>query len=666
MTASLDISTTPDPTNAFDTLLRDLSDDDFAERYGTDPFTATVLSNRLRFAAQHVATGLLYRAFSPIIALAMDYVCAICGPPEQNYRMVTATNGLSIFLGTIQDGVRIAVEEYGIERLVPGDLLICNDPTRMGNHANDVCFIRPVFHEGRIISFMVLRAHVIDVGGVTPGGFSTTKQNLYESGLVISPRLLFHAEEPVRETFSMIFDNARFGEVQLPDYKTIHGCCRFGETLIRESVERYGVDAYLGTLNYSCDVSAEKMHLAISQLPDGDYRGSASLDADAVADDEEYRVVLHLRKRADRIEVDFSGSSRQARSSINAGPLDAKTGVGVGLKMMLDPRGHFTSGSYRPLDIVLPPGSIASALPPDGAIFYFWEVQNAIMTALVEALGDVLGEKTIAGDCGSSTSHNAYGVSEDGEPWACSAMAGAETGPIGADSNADGEGQICAYLINIISPSTEGLEAQFPVMVMRKEYTCDSSGAGTHRGGPSILKDIMWTAPAEHQTGALRFRYATGLGVEGGRDGAQGGVWIFDQDGRPVGADGFVSTDSSAYASSTPVAGLLDPKTRVLSPSGLPAYPASEIPWRTGAGATWRYTTNAGGGWGRPEHRDPDAVRRDVRDGYVSIDEAANTYRVRIIGDPANDPEGLQIDHDATAGLRAADGNGPVSTNSQE
>lgn len=632
------------------TLLRDLSDAEFLEHYGTDPFTASVLSNRLRAAAQHVATGLLHRAFSPIIALAMDYVCAILGPPEQNYRMVTATNGLTVFLGTLQDGVRVAVEEYGVDRLAPGDLLICNDPSRVGNHANDVCFIRPVFHSGRLVGFMVLRAHVIDIGGITPGGFDTNKKNVYETGLIIGPRLLFQAEEPVRETFTMIFDNSRFGEIQLPDYKTIHSCCRFGESLIVESIDRYGVDAYLGTLEYSCDTTAERMRLAIAELPDGDYEGQAGIDADGVDADEEYLVRVQIAKRGDRIEADFSGSSRQARTAINAGALDAKTAVGVGLKVLLDPLGHFTSGSFRNIDIVIPPGTIASALPPDGAIFFYWEVANTVMTALIDALGDALGDRAVGGDCGSNNVHNAFGVRPDGTPWAAGAVAGAETGPVGADRHRDGEGHVCPYLINIISPATEGIEAQFPVMVMRKEYAADTAGTGLHRGGAAILKDIQWTGPAQHQVAPFRFRKPSGLGVHGGASGIQGGLWVFGMDGADT---GFVDADDSAYADAKAIAGVMNPETNRLDPDGEYAYYASQRTWSTQPGATFRYLTNGGGGWGEPTARDPEAVKRDVRDGYVSVEAAAIHYGVVVLGDPETDPEGLRVDADATAALRA-------------
>ncbi|MCG3754027.1 hydantoinase B/oxoprolinase family protein [Amycolatopsis sp. Poz14] len=631
-------------------LLRDLSDDEFAERYTADPFTASVLSNRLRATADHVATGLLHRAFSPIIALAMDYASAIIAPPEQNYRMVAVTNGLTVFLGTLQDGVRSAVEEFGPEHLRPGDLLICNDPTRVGTHVNDMCFIRPVFHDGRIVSFVVLRAHVIDVGGITPGGFDTNKHNIYETGLVVSPRLLFRGEEPVRETFSMIFDNSRFGEIQLPDYKTIQSCCRFGETMIAETVERYGVDAYLGSLRYACDATAERMRLAVAELPDGDYRGTASIDADAVDANEEYVVRLTVRKRGDRVEVDFSGSSRQARSAVNAGPLDAKTAVGVGLKLLLDPNGHFTSGSFRNVDLVLPPGTIASALPPDGAIFFYWEVANAVMTAIIDALGDVLGKRGIGGDCGANNVHNAFGVADDGTPWACSAMAGAETGPIGADAFHDGEGHASPYLINILSPATEGIEAQFPVLVMRKEYAPDTAGAGRHRGGAAIMKDVVWTGPASHQVAPFRFRRPSGIGAAGAADGAQGALWLFDRDGADV---RFLDTDKETYASSTPVAGVVDPATKLPDPQGVYAYYASERTWQTRPGATFRYLTNAGGGFGAPAERDPDAVRRDVRDGYITVEAAAEKYGVVVLGDPETDPEGLAVDIAATAELRA-------------
>jgi N-methylhydantoinase B len=637
-------------------LLRDLSDADFAGLYDTDRFTATVLSNRLRYSVQHVATGLLHRAFSPIIALAYDFAVAVCGPPEQGYQMAAVTNALTVFLGTMADGVKVAVEEYGPENLNPGDLLICNDPSRMGNHPNDLCFIRPVFQDGRIVSFVVLRAHQIDIGGTVAGGFSGSKRNTYENGLVISPRLMYAAGEPVRETFSMIFDNVRFGQMLLPDFKTMQSCCELGERLIVESIDRYGLPAYLGTLRYSCDATAESMRTALAGLPDGGYEGAAMLDADGIDAEEEYTVHLALRKRGARFEADFSGSSRQARTSINGGALDAKTAIGVALKMLLDPHSEFTSGSFRDIDIVIPPGTVASALPPDGPIMLYWEVGSVIFNALQMALAEALGERALGGDQGSNNVHNAWGVAADGTPWACSSLAGGETGPWGAGRAGDADGHASPYLVNIMSPSLESLEADFPLRFLRKEYVPDTAGAGVHRGGAAILKDVMWLQEAEHQSLPMRFKHPSGTGVQGGADGANGAVWVFGQDGRETDGEGvFIAVgEDSVYADAEPVAGVLDPATNAIDPAGSYVYFGDPQVRSTKVGATYRYLTNGGGGWGDPFERDPELVKRDVRDGYVSIEGAARDFGVVVAGDPERDPERLTIDEGATARLRGA------------
>lgn len=638
-----------------ETLLKDLTDQEFRERYDCDRFTATVLANRLRYSVQHVVTGLLHRAFSPIIALCYDFAACICAPPEQNYAMSAVTNGLSIFLGTMSAGVKVAVEEYGPENLRPGDLLVCNDVYRMGNHYNDVCFIRPVFHGERIAGFIALRAHQLDVGGIAPGGFSASKHNIYEDGLSISPRLLYREGKPVRETFSLIFDNVRMAEVMLPDFHTMQGCCTLGEELLQETIERYGVEAVLGTMRYSNDASAESMRRAFAAMPDGDYSASGSLDADGVDADEEYRVHLVLRKRGTRVEADFSGSSRQARTCINAGALDTKTAVGVSLKMLLSPGSEFTSGTFRDIDLVIPPGSMVGALPPDGAVFCYYEVSALINTVMLRALGGVLGDAALGGDFGAAYVHNAYGAHPDGTPWLCAAMAGGEHGPRGGSNAGDGDGQSCSYVFNLMSPATESLEQDFPLRIMQREFVPDTAGAGAHRGGASVVKDVLYTQPAQHQTISLRFRQPAGVGVGGGDDGALGGVWIFGQDGAATtGPETFVAMDEGVYADAVAVAGTMDPQTQVPDLDGEYFYYGRVPAWNTAPGATWRYRTDGGGGWGDPLDRDPERVKRDVRDEYVTIAGAERDFGVVITGDPHTDPEGLQIDVAATEKLRAS------------
>ena len=632
-----------------DKRLRDLSDDEFAVTYGSDRFTTAVILNRLRYAVEHMSTGFMREAFSPIIRDWYDFACTISGPPQAGYPMPVVSNSLVVFLGTLGDAVRNTVEEYGPENLSPGDVLICNDPYRGGTHVNDVCFIRPVFVDGEIVSFVNMRAHQLDMGGTVPGGFSATKSNVYENGLVIPPVLLWSKDEPVRSTFSLIFDNTRWGGMLLPDFKSIHQQLKLGEQLVLENIERYGLDAYLGTLTYACDTSAERMRDAIALVPDGDYTGSALIDADGLDDSVDYTVRVTLRKRGQDIEVDLSGTSAQARTCINCGVLDTKTAVGVALTMLLDPEIPFTSGTWRTIDLATPPGTLVSSLPPDGGIMMFWEASGAVVSAIFDALNPVLGEKGVAGDYGSTNTHNASGLTADGTPWTSATQCGGEHGPWGATKEGDGDSYTVLFFLNNLDPATETIEHDAPIVVLRKEHAIDTGGAGTFRGGAANLKDTLWLADAGHYLSPFRTKVPSGVGANGGQAGPTGAMWFFPPgDGGPR----LLGTGSDVYAGSTPVAGVLDPETKALDPAGVYHYFASRPVWQTTSGTVLRCVTNGGGGWGDPFDRDSERVLADVRNEYVSVEGAARGYGVVITGDPHHDPEGLRVDEQATTKLR--------------
>ncbi|GAB91246.1 hydantoinase B/oxoprolinase family protein [Gordonia rhizosphera] len=654
MTSTLDpTETTESADSAADTLehrIRDLSDADFETRYHSDRFTASVIGNRLDYIVEHMSTGFMREAFSPIIRDWYDFACTITGPPEDDYPMAVVSNSLMVFLGTMGDAVRNTVAEYGPQNLKPGDVLICNDPYRGGRHVNDVAFIRPVFHEDRLVSFVTMCAHQLDMGGTVPGGFSATKTNVYENGLVLPPMLLWSGDEPVRSTFSLIFDNTRWGGMLLPDFKSILGQLKLGERLVLGNIDRYGLDAYLGTLTYACDSSAEKMGDAIETIPDGDYHGSALIDADGLDDSIEYRVQVELRKRGRDIEIDLGGTSPQARTCINCGVLDAKTSVGVALTMLLDPSVPFTSGTWRSIDLLTPPGTIVSSLPPDGGIMMFWESSGAVVSAIFDALNPVLGSRGVGGDYGSTNTHNASGVTDAGIPWTSATQCGGEHGPWGATADGDGDSYTVLFTLNNLDPATETIEHDSPVVILRKEHAIDTGGAGRHRGGAANLKDTLWLTAAEQYLSPFRTKEPSGVGANGGQAGPNGAMWLFPPQAESV---TMRATDDAAYHDSVPVAGVLHPDTKCVDPEhGKYHYFASQRVWRTEPRTLLRCLTNGGGGWGDPRTRDPQAVLRDVRNEYVSIEAAARDYGVVVVGDPRRKPEELRIDTEATARLR--------------
>jgi N-methylhydantoinase B len=635
------------------TRLKELTDDQFQERYSCDRFTATVLSNRFRYIVKHMCTHLVTNAFSVILRDWYDFSAILSGPPDLDYPMAAVSDSLMIFSGSMSEGVRNSVKEFGAENLSPGDVLACNDPIRVGTHPNDVCFVRPVFLEDRIVGFVAIQPHMIDVGGTVPAGFSAGKHNTYENGLVIPPTLFWHEDKPVKSAFAMLFDNARFGDIMLPDLMSIFADLKLGERLALESIERYGLDAYLGAIQYCTDVTAESMYDAIAEMPDGEYFGTDMIDCDAVDAEEEYGIKVKIKIAGPRIEVDLSGTSRQARSCINCGWLDVKTAVATALKFVLEPHEPFTSGAYRHVDIVLPDASVASALPPDGAIMLYWEPASAVFIAILRALAEALGPRSLAGDFASAMTHNANGLRADGSIWSSSAVCGGEIGPWGANQAGDGENSLGIYLANTIAPPIESVEQDAPLVMLRREIAMDSGGAGTNRGGAATRKDTLWLTQSDQYSYAVHVKKPSGAGVYGGQDGTAGGIWMWP--GETIPEARFPGTDAAEMTNAEPICGVLDSETHLLdSENGTYFHFGRQPFWRSAPNTITRYQTNAGGGWGNPLEREPARVLRDVRNEYVSRDAARDVYGVIIVGgDPDTDPEAMAVDSAATTARRA-------------
>ncbi len=635
------------------TALRDLDGAAFARAYGCSRFDATVLGNRFRYLLDHVSERLLACAFSPVLKDFYDFAATLTGPPQIGYPTPVVSKSQLAFTGTMTESIRNTIEEYGVARLGPGDVIIANDPYRTGTHVNDMLFIRPVFHGERLCGFVNLKAHQLDMGGSVAGGFSAHKFTTYENGLVLSPRALMQAGKPVGESWTLIFDNARFGELLRLDMQTIIACLSLGESLLLDSIGRYGEDAVLGAMRYVVDADAERMSAAIAALPDGQWHGAALVDCDAADDSEEFPIRCSIRKQGARMEVDLSGTARQARGAINGTYLDAKTTVGIALKYLLDPGGPFTSGCYRPVDILIPDGAILSALPPEGVVFAYGESTNALLIAIFAALAVPLGARAVGGDISAPNLHSAVGRRPDGSPWV-SIVAGGQHGPWGATDAGDADSYCSFYQVNGMDTPIEAHEAEIPVVFMRRDYVTDSPGPGAHRGGAAVCKDTYWLEPVDHHLFTLRFKQSTGIGVNGGRDGTTGGVWLWDLGGgtlqtTPARIRGVGAAD---FTEATGVAGRLDPITQAPRPDAPWVYFGRQR-WHTGPCATLRHMTNSGGGWGNPLSRPVRKVLEDVRDGYISIAGARRDYGVIIQGDPDQDPEGLTVDEAATRAARA-------------
>jgi N-methylhydantoinase B len=629
--------------------LCDLSPADFEKVYGSDRLTATILSGRFQYIIEHVCSQLVRAAFSPVIRDFYDFSAALVAGPDLDYQTPAVAKTLAIFFGSMRDAVANAVSEFGAENLRPGDVLISNDPYRSGTHVNDVCFMRPVFWEGELRSILVIRAHMMDMGGIVPGGFTPTKKNVYETGLVIPPTLLYRDDRPVKSTVSLIFDNSRFGELLVLDFQSIFQSLALGERLLLETIERHGVSAVRSSIRYACDVSAETMENALAAFPDGVYEGEDYIDCDAIDASRMYRVAVRVTKKASRAEVDFSGSSQQARTSINGAWPDVKSAVAIAMKFLLDPMSPYTSAVTRPVDIVAPAGTIITAMPPNGAVMMYWEAMEPAVAAVCRALNSALGERAFAGAGRALTMHHSTGVRADGTVWSSVLN---QNGGWGATRDGDADGGQKGITSNYADLPVEAVERSIPALIMRKEYVPDSGGPGRFRGGAGSTTDAFYLDASEAYVTANHIRHVPGDGAFGGRAGGPDAVWVWEPTGSGEPAPWYVPLDETPYQCSTPVAGRLDPERLSVSPRGKFFHWGSRPVWEMPPGAMWRSITAGGGGWGDPLWRDPSAVLRDVRDGYVSVGGAERDYGVVVIGEPEIDPEGLQVDEAATEAQR--------------
>ena len=241
-------------------------------------------------------------------------------------------------------------------------------------------------------------------------------------------------------------------------------------------------------------------------------------------------------------------------------------------------------------------------------------------------------------------------------PWVSAAQLGGELGPFGGTEHGDGETWMLSYQANGVAGAVEAIEADVPAVVLREEPVPDSGGAGRQsrrRGGAARLavargRRAQSDVAALQASGGLRRRRRPATG-------RNGGVWVWPPAGA---APAIPATGPDAYRTATPLAGLLDPETGAPDPAGEFLYPYRQPSRHTDPLSVLRYINRGGGGWGDPLRRDPHSVLIDVRDGYVTIAGAARDYGVVVVGDPDEDPEGLQIDAEATVALRAQRGDG--------
>jgi len=628
------------------------------KKYGIDKVLAEILRNGFYALLKQMSRHVVRSTFSPILRDHQDFAAALIAPhdpPDLDLDIPAMAESNLFFTGALHHQVRGFLHEYGIENIEEGDTLAFNCPHRGGNHTMDNLFLKPVFHRGELVASICTKAHLIDMGGPVPGGFSAEKRTMWEEGLIISGLPLYRKNKPYKPVFNLYFDNTRIPDLILSDVQAIVAANYTAEKSLLRYIERYGVDAIKAGMRYSLDYGERSMRRGLSELPDGIYYGEDHMDGD-VYDETPYLVKCKIVKKGTSVEVDFSGSSRQAQSSLNCTFGDTANATYVAFKVLCDPRTPTNSGAFRPIDVVVPEGSFICALPPS-ATTVLYEPAICVLAAVLKAIKLALRERQFGEHFTQLYAQITSGV--DNRPGRSRQymFALATFGAFGGSKDFDGSNYLYTPLANSMDIAVESLEDDIPMMILRKEIITDSAGPGKFRSGGGILWDRLFLSECECRLLVTHLRNPP-KGVLRGKDARPGGIWVIEPEKwywpkqGNIPAEGGVTPTDYYKKYMQPFGGFFDMKTNLLD------YEKGE--WLSPLRRTLkpkpysivRIIVNSGGGYGDPLERDPELVKRDVRDEYVSVEGARRDYGVVILGDPYGDPENLSVDYEATRKLR--------------
>lgn len=505
----------------------------------TDPITLEILKNQFISVAEEMGVTLGRTAFSPNIKERRDYSCAcfLADPPGQ---MIAQAAHIPVHLGAMPASVLAAVRAVG--SWSPGDLVVLNDPYLGGTHLPDITMISPVFAAELADrpSFLVAsRAHHADVGGMSPGSMPLASE-IFQEGLIIPPLKLVDGGRTNQAVLDMILRNVRTPVERRGDLAAQMAAHRVGGQRLQEIVARYGLDQALHYAQALLAYSERLTRAAIARIPDGSYFFADELDDEGLPpgrgpaarpEGPGPRIQVSVAVQGETMTVDFEGSGAAVAGSLNAvrAITESATWYVVRCVAGADAAGApVNSGSFAPVRVVVPQGSLLDAGPPHAVAGGNVETSQRIVDVVLGALAQALPELVPAASQGTMNNITVGGY----DPQRQAGFAYYETigGGAGAGPAGDGLGGVHVHMTNTLNTPVEALEYSYPLRVRRYGLRRGSGGSGRQRGGDGLVREIEFLCPATVTLLTERRRTAP-YGLHGGGPGTPGRN-ILIRDGR--------------------------------------------------------------------------------------------------------------------------------------
>jgi N-methylhydantoinase B len=561
-----------------------------------DPVLLEVLWNRLTSVVEEQARALMRTSFTSVVREAGDLSAGLF---DRSGRMVAqAVTGTPGHVNAMATSVHHFLREIPAETLEEGDVMITNHPWQTSGHLNDFTVITPIFREGNIVAYFGNCCHALDVGG---RGLGADARQVYEEGLLVPVTRLFIRGEPNEELFRVIRANVRAPFEVIGDLYAQAGSNDVGGARLVKMIEEFGLDDIEALSDEIRTRSERAMREAIDELPDGIYENEAYTDGF----DEPIRLRVSVRVDGDEMVVDYEGSSPQSERGINVVLNYTAAYTTFGVKCAISPEVPNNDGSFQPIRVTAPEGSILNALHP-APVGARHIIGHFLPGVIHGALEGTIPDRVLAQGADSLWNTQITGERESGEPFTYVFFSG---GGMGARPTGDGL-SATAFPSGIRGVPAEVIESICPVIMHSREFRPDSEGPGRYRGGFGQEMEIGVRSHAPWILSAMYDRTrCPAQGIQGGSPGAKGAVRTGQ--GRE-----------------------LHPKRQQ----------------RIEAEERVILSLPGGGGFGFATERDPNRVAQDVSDGLVSAGRAREIYGVVLT---KTDRYRYEVDIATTDRLRA-------------
>ena len=538
-----------------------------------DPISLEIMWSRLISVVDEAAATLVRTSFSTIVKESNDYACMLLAPNGDS--LVNNTASIPSFIATLPNTMRHFLREHPPDDWKPGDVIMTNDPWLASGHLPDITMAMPIFHREKLIAFAGTIAHSPDIGGAI---WSADARELFEEGIRIPPLKLYEGGKANSTLMKMIRSNVRVPEMVMGDLNaqiTAQTMCR---NRLVEFMQETGLEDLLDLSAVIQNKAEQIMRRAIQEVPDGVYQKAVELDGF----DDPIRIQCRITVRGSEMEVDYEGSSPQIGRSLNCVLAYTHSYTTYPIKCALDPFTPKNEGSYRPITVKAPEGSILNPsfpAPVNARQIVGHFLAAAVFGALVKAIPD-----RVIADSGSQPTLRLLftGRGLDGEKFSSVLFA---NGGMGARPEKDGLSCI-PFPTNSSCGSIEIQESIMPLLFWKKEMIPDSGGAGRFRGGlgQEIILQVISRDPIRASLLTDRHRHP---------------------------AQGFLG-------------GMAGSPTRIVLNDGQFIHPKSQTVLKPGDTLKVHYP--GGGGFGPPGQRERGAVEKDLKEGIISGDAARTLY----------------------------------------